>query len=65
MKSYISCPVCGTKLGKAEEIRELDFQCSKCKENLSVNVNSNGVAVKKIEPAKKESMCSTVLTNQK
>lgn len=27
MKSYITCPVCGTKFGKAEEVKDLDLQC--------------------------------------
>lgn len=54
MKSYITCPVCGTKLGKAEEIKDFDFQCPKCKENLIVNVTSTGVDIHRTELLKRE-----------
>lgn len=53
MKSYITCPVCGTKFGKAEEVKDLDLQCPRCRENLIVNVTSGGVAVHKAECAEK------------
>ena len=54
MKSYISCPVCGTKFGKAEEIKNLDIQCQKCRENLIVNVSDAGIAIQKADILKKE-----------
>ena len=47
MKSYITCPECGTKLGKAEEIKDMDFQCPRCRENLIVNVSSVGVIIQR------------------
>jgi phage FluMu protein Com len=54
MKSYITCPVCGTKFGKAEEVKDLDLQCPRCHENLIVNVSSVGVAIHKANALKKE-----------
>ena len=39
MKSYVSCPVCGTKLVKAEEVKEMEFQCGKCTHDLLINVS--------------------------
>lgn len=45
MKSYVSCPVCGTKLIKAVEVKEMEFQCNKCKQELLINVTSSGVSV--------------------
>jgi transcription initiation factor IIE alpha subunit len=59
MKSYITCPVCGTKFGKAEEVKELDFQCPRCKENLIVNVSPTSVVIQKAEVLKKDIQLST------
>ena len=47
MKLYVVCPVCGAKLGKAEEIKTLDLQCYKCREMLTVNVGNNSVWIEK------------------
>lgn len=47
MKLYVVCPVCGTKLGKAEEIKAMDLQCFKCRELLIVNVGDNSVSIQK------------------
>lgn len=59
MKSYITCPVCGTKFGKAEEVKDLDLQCPRCRENLIVNVTSIGVAIHKADALKKDAPIST------
>ena len=59
MKSYITCPVCGTKFGKAEEIKDLDLQCPRCRENLIVNVSAVGVVIHKADALKKEVPLST------
>ena len=59
MKSYITCPVCGTKFGKAEEVKDLDIQCPRCRENLIVNVSSVGVAIHKADALKKDALIST------
>ena len=59
MKSYITCPVCGTKLGKAEEVKDLDFQCTRCRENLIVNVSAVGVVIHKADALKKDMLIST------
>ena len=59
MKSYITCPVCGTKFGKAEEVKELDLRCSNCHENLIVNVTPIGVAIHKADALKKDAPIST------
>lgn len=48
MKSYVVCPVCGTKLGKAEEIKALEFQCTKCHEDLLIDVTPNGVKIARV-----------------
>ena len=47
MKLYVVCPVCGTKLGKAEEIKAMDLQCFKCRELLIVNVGDDSVSIQK------------------
>ena len=47
MKLYVVCPVCGTKLGKAEEIKAMYLQCFKCRELLIVNVGDNSVSIQK------------------
>ena len=59
MKSYITCPVCGTKFGKAEEVKDLDFQCTRCRENLIVNVSAVGVVIHKADALKKDMLIST------
>ena len=59
MKSYITCPVCGIKFGKAEEVKDLDLQCPRCRENLIVNVSSVGVAIHKADALKKDALIST------
>lgn len=53
MKSYVNCPICGTKLIRAEEVKEMEFQCFKCKNELLVNVSQNGITVN-ISSAPKE-----------
>lgn len=45
MKFYIICPVCGAKLGKAEIIKNMDLQCSKCKEMLTVDISNEKLTV--------------------
>ena len=64
LKSYVSCPVCGTKLVKAEEVKEMEFQCGKCKHDLLINVTPLGVSVNLIfrendTPPKHGKMCLT------
>ena len=45
MQKYVTCPSCGTKLGRAEEIKNLEYPCPKCRELLTVNVTNKAVEV--------------------
>lgn len=45
MKKMVVCPICGTKYGKADELKGLELICFKCKSELAVNVTSTGVMV--------------------
>lgn len=46
MKLYLVCPVCGTKLGKAESIKNFEFPCPKCHEELIADVAPDGIRVR-------------------
>lgn len=59
MKSYITCPLCGTKFGKAEAVKDLDFQCPHCHEILIINVTTVGVAIHKADALKKDAQTLT------
>ncbi len=45
MQKYVNCPLCGAKLGRAEEIKNFEFPCAKCRELLTINVTRKGVEV--------------------
>ena len=49
MKIYVYCPVCGTKLMRAAEGKDIEQPCRKCNEMLSINVTINGIDVKIIK----------------
>ena len=37
MKMYISCPICGHKLCKAENGLDVDVKCQHCGENICIS----------------------------
>ncbi len=45
MKKIVSCPVCGAKVGRGEEVKAWEVPCPKCKEMLIVNVTPQIVEV--------------------
>ena len=45
MKSYVMCPDCGTILGVAEKIENMEMRCHKCHGRIIINVNERGVFV--------------------
>ena len=45
MQKYANCPICGTKLLKADEVKNLELQCHKCKEFLIVEISTGGIEI--------------------
>lgn len=45
MQKYANCPVCGAKLLKADEVKNLELQCRKCKELLIIDISVEGIEV--------------------
>lgn len=51
MKKMITCPICGAKYGKADELKDLELVCFRCKSELVANVTSKGVTVEVLREA--------------
>ena len=45
MQKYVNCPVCGTKLLKAEEAKNLEMKCPKCRESLNIEITNEIIRV--------------------
>lgn len=45
-KKYVTCPICGSKLMRCLGKCEIELNCTKCKEHLLVQVDSEGVSTK-------------------